>query len=177
MPRWLSLLAQFDTMNSQIFYHLSAQRSVRQSTYQKKLFLFTNASTCRSIFGKTYKNQNELVMLIQRAVSLSRGFELADLYPSKTFLHGISGMKSKLMKARTKVDMLLDNMINVHRENRANGKNCNGESVTEDLIDVFLRVMESGEFQFPLTNDNIKAIILVSFIFRYNCFPFSLWSI
>uniref|UniRef100_A0A3Q7H4F6 Cytochrome P450 n=1 Tax=Solanum lycopersicum TaxID=4081 RepID=A0A3Q7H4F6_SOLLC len=117
-----------------------------------------------SIFGKTYKNQNELVMLIQRAVSLSRGFELADLYPSKTFLHGISGMKSKLMKARTKVDMLLDNMINVHRENRANGKNCNGESVTEDLIDVFLRVMESGEFQFPLTNDNIKAIILDMFV-------------
>ncbi|KAK4713025.1 hypothetical protein R3W88_018932 [Solanum pinnatisectum] len=130
----------------------------------EKLFWFMNASTCRSTFGKACKNQNELVTLIQQAMSLSGGFELADLFPSKTFLHGISGMESKLMKARNKVDILLDNIINVHRENHTNGKNCNGESGTEDLIDVFLRVMESGEFQFPLTNDNIKAVILDMFV-------------
>ncbi|KAF3626561.1 putative premnaspirodiene oxygenase-like [Capsicum annuum] len=90
--------------------------------------------------------------------------ELADLFPSRTFLHGISGMKSKLVETRKKVDVVLDNIITVHRENRANGKNCNGESGTEDLIDVFLRVMENGEFQFPLTDDNIKAVILDMFV-------------
>ncbi|MCD7457052.1 hypothetical protein HAX54_033969 [Datura stramonium] len=95
------------------------------------------------------------------------GFKLADLFPLKTFLHGISGMKSKLMKARNNIDAVLDNIINVHRENGANEKNCNGESGAEDLIDVFLRVMENDEFQFPLTNDNIKAVILVSVIFYY----------
>ncbi|MCD7457051.1 hypothetical protein HAX54_033968 [Datura stramonium] len=130
----------------------------------EKLLWFMNASTCRSAFGEVCKDQNELITLIHRAQSLSGGFELSDLFPSKTFLHGISGMKSKLMKARSKVDVVLDNIINLHRENRANGKNCNGESGVEDLIDVFLRVMENGEFQFPLTNDNIKAVILDMFV-------------
>ncbi|KAJ8562235.1 hypothetical protein K7X08_011526 [Anisodus acutangulus] len=130
----------------------------------EKLFWFMNAVTCRSAFGKVCKDQNELITLIHRAQSLSGGFELADLFPSKKFLHGISGMKSKLMKARNKVDTVLDNIINVHRENRANGKYCNSESGTEDMIDVFLRLMENGEFQFPLTNDNIKAVILDMFV-------------
>ncbi|KAJ8562272.1 hypothetical protein K7X08_011563 [Anisodus acutangulus] len=130
----------------------------------EKLFWFMNAVTCRSAFGKVCKDQNELITLIHRAQSLSSGFELADLFPSKKFLHGISGMKSKLMKARNKVDTVLDNIINVHRENRANGKYCNSESGTEDMIDVFLRLMENGEFQFPLTNDNIKAVILDMFV-------------
>lgn len=80
-------------------------------------------------------------------------------------------MKSKLVETRKKVDVVLDNIITVHRENRANGKNCNGESGTEDLIDVFLRVMENGEFQFPLTDDNIKAVILVSVSFMTNTIP------
>ncbi|CAN4103481.1 unnamed protein product [Withania somnifera] len=115
----------------------------------EKLLWFMNASTCRSAFG----NQ-----------SLSSGFELADLFPSKKFLHGISGMESKLKKARYMIDTVLDNIINVHREKRANGKSCKGESGTEDLINVFLRVMESGEFPVSLTNDNIKAVILDMFV-------------
>ncbi|KAJ8557237.1 hypothetical protein K7X08_002862 [Anisodus acutangulus] len=125
----------------------------------EKLLRFMNAATCRSAFGKVCKDHNELITLIHQAQSLSGGFELADLFPSKKFLHGISGMESKLMKARNNIDAVLDNIINVHRENRANGS-CNGESGAEDLIDVFLRVMESGEFPVPLTNDNVKAVIL-----------------
>lgn len=31
------------------------------------------------------------------------------------------------------------------------------------MIDVLLRVMENGELQFPITNDNIKAVILDMF--------------
>ncbi|KAL3341669.1 hypothetical protein AABB24_025937 [Solanum stoloniferum] len=130
----------------------------------EKLLWFMNAATCRSAFGNICKDQKELITLIHQAQSLSGGFELADLFPSKKFLHGISGMKSKLMKARNKVDVVLDDIINVHRENRANGKSCNGESGAEDFIDVFLRIMESGEFPFPLTNDNIKAVILDMFV-------------
>ncbi|XP_016442518.2 premnaspirodiene oxygenase-like [Nicotiana tabacum] len=130
----------------------------------EKLLWFMNAATCRSAFGKVCKDQKELITLIHRAQSLSGGFELADLFPSKKFLHGISGMRSKLMEARNKIDVVLDNIINVHRENRANGKCCNGESGAEDFIDVFQRVMESGELPFPLENDNIKAVILDMFV-------------
>ncbi|XP_059283660.1 premnaspirodiene oxygenase-like [Lycium ferocissimum] len=130
----------------------------------EKLLWFMNAATCRSAFGNVCKDQNELIKLIHQAQSLSGGFELADLFPSKKFLHGLSGMESKLMKARNKIDVVLDNIINVHRENHTNGRSCNGESGVENLVDVFLRVMERGEFPVSLTNDNIKAVILDMFV-------------
>ncbi|XP_060189128.1 premnaspirodiene oxygenase-like [Lycium barbarum] len=130
----------------------------------EKLLWFMNAATCRSAFGNVCKDQTQLIKLIHQAQSLSGGFELADLFPSKKFLHGLSGIESKLMKARNKIDAILDNIINVHRENRANGGSCNGECGVEDLVDVFLRVMERGEFPVSLTNDNIKAVILDMFV-------------
>ncbi|XP_006367128.2 premnaspirodiene oxygenase-like isoform X2 [Solanum tuberosum] len=132
----------------------------------EKLFWFMNSVTCRSSFGKACKDQNEaMISLIHGVLSLAGGFELADLYPSKKFLSGISGMGSKLIEARNKVDTVLDKVIDVHRENHANGKKCNAEcGSNEDLIDVFFRVMGTGELPFTLTNNNIKAVILDMFV-------------
>ncbi|XP_059309840.1 premnaspirodiene oxygenase-like [Lycium ferocissimum] len=132
----------------------------------EKLFWFMNSVTCRSSFGKTCKDQNEVMInLIHRVLILAGGFELADLFPSKKFLSGISGMGSKLIEARNKIDAVLDKVIDVHRENRANGKKFNAEcGIDEDLIDVFFRVMETGELPFTLTNDNIKAVIIDMFV-------------
>ncbi|XP_060210024.1 premnaspirodiene oxygenase-like [Lycium barbarum] len=132
----------------------------------EKLFWFMNSVTCRSSFGKACKDQNEaMISLLHGVLSLAGGFELADLFPSNRFLHGISGMVSTLTEARNKVDVMLNNVIDVHRENRANGKICNAEcGANEDLIDVFLRVMETRQLPFTLTNDNIKGIILDMFV-------------
>ncbi|KAK6791056.1 hypothetical protein RDI58_010137 [Solanum bulbocastanum] len=129
----------------------------------EKLFWFMNSVTCRSSFGKACKDQNEaMISLIHGVLSLAGDFELADLYPSKKFL---SGMGSKLIEARNKVDALLDKVIDVHQENHANGKKCNAEcGNNEDLIDVFFRVMGTGELPFTLTNNNIKAVILDMFV-------------
>ncbi|CAN4119044.1 unnamed protein product [Withania somnifera] len=120
----------------------------------------------KSSFGKACKDQNEtMISLIHGVLSLGGGFELDDLFPSKKFLSGFSGMGPKLIEARNKVDAVMDKVIDVHRENRANGKKCNAEYGTnEDLIDVFFRVMETGELPFTLTNDNIKAVILDMFV-------------
>ncbi|WMV23333.1 hypothetical protein MTR67_016718 [Solanum verrucosum] len=119
---------------------VSSIKSIKNTpiNVSEKLFWFMNSVTC---------------------------FELADLYPSKKFLSGISGMGSKLIEARNKVDAVLDKVIDVHRENHANGKKCNAEcGSNEDLIDVLFRVMGTGELPFTLTNNNIKAVILDMFV-------------
>ncbi|XP_015072752.1 premnaspirodiene oxygenase-like [Solanum pennellii] len=129
-----------------------------------KIFWFTGSVTCRSAFGKVVHDQDKLIMLVKECVSLSSGFDLTDLFPSYKWLHGISGMKSRLLKAHERVDVILEKLINEHRENRANGKKGNCESGAEDLIDVLLRVMESGEFGMAITNQNIKAVIFEMFM-------------
>lgn len=128
-----------------------------------KIFWFANSVTCRSASGKTVHDQDKLIMLVRELFLFAGGFDLADLFPSLKWLHNINGMMSKMLKAHKKVDEILEKIINDHRDNRTKGEKYNGESGNEDLVDVLLRVMESGEFGSPITNQNIKAIILDMF--------------
>ncbi|XP_060197214.1 premnaspirodiene oxygenase-like [Lycium barbarum] len=95
---------------------------------------------------------------MKKVTALLEGFDVADIFPSLKFLHVLSGMKGKMMELHHKVDTIAKNVINEHKKNLATGK-TNGELGREDLIDVLLRLMKDGGLQFPITNDNIKAII------------------
>ncbi|CAN4086601.1 unnamed protein product [Withania somnifera] len=119
--------------------------------------------TCRSAFGKKINGQDKLIGLVKDVASLA-GFDLTELFPSQKWLHEIGGVKSKILKVHKEADVILENVINEHKENRANGNKGNSESGGEDLIDVLLRVMESGELGTPITNKNIKAVIFDMFL-------------
>ncbi|KAK4735833.1 hypothetical protein R3W88_010094 [Solanum pinnatisectum] len=129
-----------------------------------KIFWFTGSVTCRSAFGKIIHGQDKLIMLLKDITLLAGGFDLTDVFPSRKWLHGICGLKSKILKVHNEMDAILENIINEHCRNRANGKKGNSESGGEDLIDVLLRVMESGELGTPITNNNIKAVIFDMFL-------------
>lgn len=59
------------------------------------------------------------------------------------------------------LDQIYESIIREHEENLANGNSDVGSD--EDVVDVLLmRMKEDGELQFPITRDNIKAIINVS---------------
>lgn len=103
------------------------------------------------------------MMLIKEITLLTGWFDLTDFFPSQKWLHGISGLKLKILEVHKEVDEILENIINEHCESRANGKKGNSESGGEDLIDVLLKVTESGELGTPITNNNIKAVLFASF--------------
>ncbi|XP_004245943.1 premnaspirodiene oxygenase-like [Solanum lycopersicum] len=126
----------------------------------EKILRLTSSVICRSAFGKVWDDRDNLLMLMREVLSLSGGFDVADLFPSWTLLHGIGGMRNRLKSLHQKIDVILEKIIHEHKENRANGKKGNSEFGGEDLIDVLLRVMENGELQFPITNDSVKAVVL-----------------
>ncbi|XP_048327964.2 desmethyl-deoxy-podophyllotoxin synthase-like [Ziziphus jujuba] len=68
---------------------------------------------------------------------------------------------NKLKKVRGKVDQILENIIHEHRQKKMTQKNGGDESRPreEDLVDVLLRLQQSGSLEFPLTIDNIKSLI------------------
>ena len=98
----------------------------------------------------------------QGKCKLGGGFDLADLFPSKKFLHVFTGLKSKLENVHRQVDKILAGMvINDHRENQKNAATGNGELLKEDLVDVLIGLQQSGSLGFPITTNHIKAVSLV----------------
>ncbi|KAK4422340.1 Premnaspirodiene oxygenase [Sesamum alatum] len=138
-----------------------------------KIFSLTSSITCRAAFGKVCKDSDALIKLLKEGIQMAGGFEIADLFPSSKIINTLSWSKLRLVMMRRKLDVILDDIINEHKENlakmaRENGdvgegkeatRRGNGEFGNEDLVDVFLRIKEAGELEFPIGNDNIKAVI------------------
>lgn len=89
------------------------------------------------------------------------GFSIADLYPSIKFLHSIGGMKKTIKEMVEESNRILDPIIQEHKSNMKQQGNVDHQ---EDLVDVLLKFHKEDPHNtdFSLTNNNIKAIILVS---------------
>jgi cytochrome P450 len=125
--------------------------------FSEHIFNLTSTIVSRAAFGSKCKDQNEFRSLVNEIISLSGGFELPDLFPSQKIVHVISGMKAKLEKIHRKIDKILENIIHEHRENK-----MSASAEQEDFVDGLLGLQQSGKLEFPITTNNIKAIILVS---------------
>ncbi|XP_065862569.1 desmethyl-deoxy-podophyllotoxin synthase-like [Euphorbia lathyris] len=133
--------------------------------FSRKLFSLTYGIAGRATFGKKCKDQEEFIPLAEEMTEAAGGFGLADLFPSIKLLHVISGTRSKIMRLRNDADRIFDNIINDHRSRKKELKEEDQEKKEEEnLLDVLLRLQDHGELEFPLTNDNIKAVILDIFI-------------
>ncbi|KAI3515133.1 hypothetical protein L1887_13884 [Cichorium endivia] len=108
----------------------------------------------RAAFGKGIKDQREFTEIVKEILRQTGGFDVADIFPSKKFLHHLSGKRGRLTKIHNKLDNLINNIIAEHPGNKSNTSN-------ETLLDVLLRLKDSVEF--PLTADNVKAVILDMF--------------
>jgi cytochrome P450 len=118
--------------------------------------------TSKAAFGKKYSEQDEFISVVKQLIILAGGFYLGDLFPSSKLIKNLSGMKPKLEKLSQQVDMILEHIINDHKEAISKrGKEGLAEA-EEDLIDCLLKFEDSGsDMDFNLTTDNVKAIILV----------------
>nr|XP_016436344.1 PREDICTED: premnaspirodiene oxygenase-like [Nicotiana tabacum] len=88
-----------------------------------------------SAFGKVIHDQDKLIMLVKDVTLLAGGFDLANLFPSRKWLHEISGLKSRMLKLHTKIDVILENIINEHRKNRTIGKKGNDDELYGLIIE------------------------------------------
>ncbi|KAL3650893.1 hypothetical protein CASFOL_007296 [Castilleja foliolosa] len=123
-----------------------------------KIFTFTSSIMCRAAFGKAVINDREtLVAMFKEASAMAGGFLAADFFPSFKLLHVLSWNRYKLSRMQRKLDEILDGIVEEHRSKQS------GEFGGEDIVDVLLRMQGNGELEFPITNDNIKAVIFAMF--------------
>ncbi|MFS8004638.1 Germacrene A hydroxylase [Helianthus anomalus] len=108
----------------------------------------------RAAFGKGIKDQKQFTEIVKEILRETGGFDVADIFPSKKFLHHLSGKRGRLTSIHNKLDSLINNLVTEHTVSKSSKAN-------ETLLDVLLRLKNSEEF--PLTADNVKAIILDMF--------------
>ncbi|KAK2638601.1 hypothetical protein Ddye_026396 [Dipteronia dyeriana] len=125
----------------------------------EKIFSLTYGITARAAFGNKCKDQQKFISIVMKVVQLASGFSIADLYPSIGMLEVISGMKSKVEEIHQERDRILEDILDEHKERKRTVKTGQIEADHEDLVDVFLRLQQDGDLEFPLTNNNIKAVI------------------
>ncbi|TYJ48851.1 hypothetical protein E1A91_A01G092900v1 [Gossypium mustelinum] len=116
--------------------------------------------TLRTAFAGRCNQHKAFISFVKKFVESLAGFSMADLFPSIKLLHVISGMRAKLERFHHDLDSMLESIIEEHRASNANLENS--DEKTDDLLDVLLNLQGHGGLEFPLTTDNIKAVILVS---------------
>ena len=124
----------------------------------EKVASMTSAITARAAFGEKCKDQEEFISLIKKLVRVAEGFVVFDLFPSQKWLHVISGAKPKLEKLHKRFDMIIEKII---REAVAKS----GEAEVEGLLSVLLNIKVHGALEYPLTINNVKAVIFVCICF------------
>ncbi|KAK6129773.1 hypothetical protein DH2020_036480 [Rehmannia glutinosa] len=83
------------------------------------IFSLTSSITCRAAFGKVCKDSDALLKLMKEGLEMTGGFEIADLFPSSKIISTLSWSKLRLMMMRRKLDVILDDIINEHKQNLA----------------------------------------------------------
>lgn len=135
-----------------------------------KIFSLTYGITSRAAFGRKSKDKQAFLSIVRKILELASGFCLSDMYPSSKVLELLSGMRIKLEKLHKETDRILENIISERKQRRSN------RTETEECpIDVLLKRQQYGahDLHFTLTNDNIKAIIMVSIVLHvaYTALP------
>ncbi|KAM4101557.1 hypothetical protein ACB094_05G152100 [Castanea mollissima] len=125
--------------------------------FTENIFSLITKIVSRAVFGNKCKDPAAFALLVKEVTTLTGGFHLADLFPSKEFLHVFSGLKTKLENIHRKVDRLLDNIIADHMESQMSAATGNGELSKVDLVDVLLGL------ELPITTNHIKGVILIFF--------------
>ncbi|KAF7013493.1 unnamed protein product [Triticum aestivum] len=123
------------------------------------LSTYVNDSTVRAIIGSRFKDRETFLRLMEEGIELFSRPGLPDLYPSSRLAMLVSRMPRRMKRQSQAMMAFMETVIQEHRVPRAA---CDKE---EDLVDVLLRIQNQDDhLEFPLTTDNIKAVMADIFI-------------
>lgn len=131
------------------------------------LFSFTYSIISRISVGRNSKNQKEFATIVKDFSTISKELSLAagganvvDLYPSQKLLHIFSWRKFRLGREHKKANKILERLM---KERKASKRDKEiAENEVEDLLDVLLNLQLTVGVDSPLTDECVKALLLVS---------------
>ncbi|XP_048542472.1 desmethyl-deoxy-podophyllotoxin synthase-like [Triticum urartu] len=115
-------------------------------------------SAVRAVIGSRFADRGAFLRLLERRMKLVPAKCLPDLFPSSRLAMLVSSMPCRIRRERREMMEFVDAIVREHQENRV----AAGDD--EDLLDVLLRVQSEGELDPPLTDDDIKTVIIDMFM-------------
>ncbi|XP_038689404.1 premnaspirodiene oxygenase-like [Tripterygium wilfordii] len=137
-------------------------KAMSKINLSEMLICLTYGITSKAAIGNIGEMHKAFVPLVREVSEIFGGLSLADMFPSIKLIHMISGMTTRLQKLHHELDKILENLINEHKVNKLTIDSS--EEVANNFVDVLLNLQECGDFQFPLTTNNIKAVVLDIFL-------------
>ncbi|KAL0921508.1 hypothetical protein M5K25_008587 [Dendrobium thyrsiflorum] len=116
------------------------------------LLSLSNVTIARAAFGKGSTQQKRFLLAMKKTLENLSGFNVADMFPSWSFVGEISGLRHAMEKVHEEMDGVLNEIIEDHE-----GKKLDGDDNNEDVVDVLLRIKRNGEMDLPLTMENVKG--------------------
>ncbi|KAH7528374.1 hypothetical protein FEM48_Zijuj05G0065700 [Ziziphus jujuba var. spinosa] len=98
--------------------------------------------------------------LARRVTFHLTSFKFGDYFPYLRWMDVVTGMASSLKATFRELDLLLEKIIEDHKA-ALSGKD-EQSSDHKDIVDILLQLQKDGVHDVELTNDNIKAILMVS---------------
>ncbi|KAH7515598.1 hypothetical protein FEM48_Zijuj10G0043500 [Ziziphus jujuba var. spinosa] len=131
----------------------------------RKLFsTLTNDILCRVAFGRRFTTEEgpigKLVRAFEGSEALFAGFCVGDYFPEWKWVNSVSGLNRKLEKGMKELREACNEIIDEHMNNN-NNNNGSDSTRREDFVDVLLRVHRRQDLEVPITDDNLKALMLV----------------
>ncbi|GAB2269750.1 hypothetical protein Dimus_004672 [Dionaea muscipula] len=146
---------------SHLIHRIRASGCARTFNLSKLLGLYTNDVLCRAILGRNFSDggeydQHGFHSMLEEYQELLGGLSIGDFFPSKEFIHTLTGHKSRLQKTFRRFDNFFNEVIKEHQDQGRMMDN-------KDLLDVLLDIHKDESGEMPLTMDNVKAILLDMF--------------
>jgi hypothetical protein len=134
----------------------------------RMLYDISSRTISRSSFGEVRPDMPVFQDAIKRVIGLSSGFNVPDLFPRlREVLGELTGMKRKLREIHRTFDAILVDIIDKRRRERAQMVAARKEVVDENVVDVMLTLQKNDDaWGFPVTDNTIKAVVLVSLLLR-----------
>ncbi|CAI0426059.1 unnamed protein product [Linum tenue] len=147
-----------------------AASSGEETDVSSLLFGLANDVLCRVAFGRRFVSgggegkKKELVGVLTETQELLAGFCLDDFFPGwETVTSWITGYQKRLTRNLEDLKEVCDEIIGEHLMKR---KDCGDdqEEEEEDFVDVLLKVQRREDLDVPVTDDNLKALVLDMFV-------------
>ncbi|KAF3431120.1 hypothetical protein FNV43_RR25850 [Rhamnella rubrinervis] len=147
-----------------------AQSDSEAVDMSKLFFTLANDILCRVAFGRRFVEgsgegqQYHLAEVLAETQALLAGFSVGDFFPEWKWINWACGLKRRLEKNLKDLRRVCDEIIGEHMRNDLINNGSTTKEREDDLVDVLIRVQQRHDLEVPITDDNLKALVLDMFV-------------